>query len=136
MLWGSLWHGVPVPWGLTTILPAAQRGAGSLRGGQEGVPAAAAAVPAAGLRAGGCTGARREPAEPQPRAGEEAEEVRLVEASGRAGAARVGGQGTGMLRMAWGEEFVDGLLCSSAGGCTKPGGYFYIPLLCDWSMLP
>ena len=110
-----------------------------MRGSQEGVPAAAAAVQAAGLRAGGCAGARREPAEPQPRAGEEAEEVRPVGARGRAGAAGAGGQGTGMLRVASGEEFLEGLLFSStstAGSCTKPGGYIYIPLLCGCNTLP
>lgn len=70
-----------------------------MRGSQEGVPAAAAAVQAAGLRAGGRAGACREPAEPQPRAGEEAEEVSLAGPRGRAGAAGVGEWGTGMLRV-------------------------------------
>lgn len=45
----------------------------------------------------------------------------------------------GMLRVASGEEFLEGLLFSStstAGGCTKPGGYFNIPLLCDCNTLP
>lgn len=110
-----------------------------MRGSQEGVPAAAAAVQAAGLRAGGCAGACREPAEPQPRAGEEAEEVRLVGLHGRAGANGEGEQGKGMLRVASGEEFLEGLLVSStstAGGRTKLGGYFYIPLLCDRNALP